>query len=343
MPAMSSRLDYTRGVDSILGLDTINSLLADDDDTSGPAQSLKALTEGAKHLHMETNGEGFPLLRRRDTDHEMDERKAFGSSTVHRHRPGQQSLPWNALPQSQHDDADEGIFASPGLRAVMNNRRSMEVYSNVLGTQSKRSSLHSISNGYTAPVPKLQQSYSTNDIPTVKSTGLHDSVTRPGANMTHAEQHLHNHNVNLGRVPPSASNRQSRDFSVLEARNEDTSSIPYVSALQASAPTFQNPQNALPTSSNGTLNGGLPPAYTAGTNMLYNNYAPPALNNGTNGAAFISNGNSWSTGAFSQPNYGNGSYHRQTIQAPDSQRAIMKSRKGEDGKKTFFREHQAFG
>ena len=63
--------------------------------------------------------------------------------------------------------------------------------------------------------PKLQSSYSTNDIPTIKNTGNAASQLQ-NANVT-AEQRLHSHNQSLGRIPPGASafnsKRQSREFS----------------------------------------------------------------------------------------------------------------------------------
>ena len=102
----------------------------------------------------------------------------------------------------------------------------------------------------------LQSSYSTNDLPTIKSTNNLSSIATPPK--THAEQHFHNHNASLGRIPAGAlSNRQSRDLSTImspEAKREEkngqipaqpaTQTIPAgsaasnMSSLQASAPTF---------------------------------------------------------------------------------------------------------
>lgn len=339
MPSGAS-YDFSKGVNSVLGINNINSLLADDDDDDVvPGQSLNALVDSVKHLHMETNGEGFPLLRRRDTDVAQDDRQANGMSTIHRHRAGQQSLPWNTLRSSQHEDMEDNIFTSPGRKTNTNNRRSMDVYSAAMGTQSKRSSMHSMTNGYGGGVPKLQQSYSTNDIPTVKNvTNMQDPHASTGANMTHAEQHLHNHNASMGRVPPSASNRQSRDYSALEPRVDDTATFPNVSsALQANAPTFQSPPSHM-TSPNGSTLG----ANTYGaTNGFYNSYNMPMVNGSMNGSAYGGNQNGWGGngyGAHYQNYNGFNGYSRPHFQPPDSQRAVMKSRKGDDGKHSrFFR------
>jgi hypothetical protein len=55
--------------------------------------------------------------------------------------------------------------------------------------------------------PKLTQSFSTNDIPTVKNT-------MGTAGLTAQQQQFHNHNASLGRIPPGAlPNRHSREMS----------------------------------------------------------------------------------------------------------------------------------
>jgi hypothetical protein len=337
MPAMSSNaFDLSRmekGVNSVLGISSIGSLLADDDNDNVPSQGPNGLAEGVKHLHMETNGDGFPLLRRRDTDVDQDDRHAIGLSTIHRHRAGQQSLPWNTLRHSQHEDVEDSVFTSPGRKNHANNRRSMEVYSSSLGTQSKRSSMHS-TNGYVAGgVPKLQQSYSTNDIPTVKN--LHESNSTSGASMTHAEQHLHNHNASMGRVPLTASNRQSRDFSILEPRGDETSAFAMPSALQANAPSFQGPTSHLsnlsatsPSLANGSS------TYVP-NNGFYNSYNMPIVNAGSSNSTYTGAQNSWHNNGYGAQfqNY-NGigtAYARPPFPIPDSQRTVIRNRKGEDG------------
>lgn len=95
----------------------------------------------------------------------------------------------------------------------------------------------------------LQSSYSTNDLPTIKTTKGTDSLVTPPK--THAEQHFHNHNASLGRIPQGAmSNRQSRDLATImspsEAKREDSyqSNVPSHSLLQASAPPFTAGSNS---------------------------------------------------------------------------------------------------
>ncbi|KAL8903475.1 MAG: hypothetical protein Q9171_007390 [Xanthocarpia ochracea] len=78
-------------------------------------------------------------------------------------------------------------------------------------------------------------SYSTNDIPTMKSINGMGTTT---PSKTHAQQHFHNHNASLGRIPPGAlSNRHSRELSGGETQREDGYGQ-ISSPLQASAPPF---------------------------------------------------------------------------------------------------------
>ena len=115
----------------------------------------------------------------------------------------------------------------------------------------------------------LQSSYSTNDLPTVKtSSSLASNVTPP---KTHAEQHLHNHNASMGRIPLGAvNNRQSRDLaarlSLTEQKNEESNQtgLSNQSALQASAAPF-GPQLSSTTQPTSLVNAASPGS------MAYNN------------------------------------------------------------------------
>lgn len=97
--------------------------------------------------------------------------------------------------------------------------------------------------------PKLQSSFSANDVPTVKnggaSSGLNGMNGLNGNANNHAQQHFHNHNASMGRIPAGIpTSRHSRELS-----NESNSGVnrdqvvgaPYQSlqsALQASAAPF---------------------------------------------------------------------------------------------------------
>lgn len=86
--------------------------------------------------------------------------------------------------------------------------------------------------------PKLVSSFSTNDIPTVKTTSLGLTAVDPSSR---AQQQFHNHNASLGRIPPNAvNNRLSREI----VNNTSTPDVGMVnhrvnnSALHANAPAF---------------------------------------------------------------------------------------------------------
>jgi hypothetical protein len=87
--------------------------------------------------------------------------------------------------------------------------------------------------------PKLQSSFSANDIPTVKSVGAGGSGIPPNAN-AHAQQHFHNHNASIGRIPPGALKRHSRELSTdSHVAVTQSATFPSIgSTLHANAPAF---------------------------------------------------------------------------------------------------------
>jgi hypothetical protein len=96
------------------------------------------------------------------------------------------------------------------------------------------------SNHISATPPKLQQSFSANDVPTVKTPATSSNL---GANANnHAQQHFHNHNASLGRIPAGAMpNRHSRELSndaSLANGREANGFASINSALQANAAPF---------------------------------------------------------------------------------------------------------
>lgn len=92
--------------------------------------------------------------------------------------------------------------------------------------------------------PKLQGSFSANDVPTLKTVSGAAVGTTPNQA---AQQHLHNHNASMGRIPAGAlPNRHSRELS---SDGRDVANVGYQSissTLHASAAPFgpnmsQNP------------------------------------------------------------------------------------------------------
>jgi hypothetical protein len=135
-----------------------------------------------------------------------------------------------------------------------------------------------------ATPPKLQQSYSANDVPTVKSANVTPGM---GVNANnHAQQHFHNHNASLGRIPAGAiANRHSRELSndsgLANGRENGYPSIG--STLQASAMPF-GPTSILPQSSAPTAPAVLSPA--AANQYPYYSGAPVYGPHAGNAAAY---------------------------------------------------------
>jgi Pumilio-family RNA binding repeat len=147
----------------------------------------------------------------------------------------------NSPPNEQNFDL---AMSQPPVSTQKPQRHSMGVTFNGVGETSRYEQPAMTSIGSSASRPtSLLSSFSTNDLPTVKnSTGLASNINVSKANI---DQHFHNHNANLGRIPPgAASNRQSRDFPVAptaaEPKRDDK--VPNVqSLLQANATPFGPP------------------------------------------------------------------------------------------------------
>ncbi|KAJ3477192.1 hypothetical protein NLG97_g8903 [Lecanicillium saksenae] len=89
--------------------------------------------------------------------------------------------------------------------------------------------------------PKLQSSFSASEIPTVKNSSGSSMMANNANN--HAQQHFHNHNANMGRIPAGAvptrhSRELSSDSSMNAGRDQVSAYQSIHSALQASAAPF---------------------------------------------------------------------------------------------------------
>lgn len=84
-------------------------------------------------------------------------------------------------------------------------------------------------------------SYSTNDVPTLKNNRMSATELTPPKSQA---QQFHNHNASLGRIPPNAINRHSRELSNEGRRDEARDYQQISSILQASAPAFNLPTTA---------------------------------------------------------------------------------------------------
>lgn len=198
---------------------------------------------------------------------------------------------------------------------------------------------HGPSHGLATP-PKLQSSYSASDVPTVKSpSGL--SLNN------HAQQHFHNHNASIGRIPAGAvSARHTREMSNdsnLGQNRDQNGGYPSInSALQASAAPFGPSTTAPAPIAPSTVMpaAGMAPA-VAPFNGFYSQpaqYGPPNGQTGNTGNTGY-NMNMMTAGmqqmnmnggnmypAQNYNGYSNMSYHQAT-QPRDSQARVMRDRR----------------
>ncbi|KAG9195692.1 ARM repeat-containing protein [Alternaria panax] len=307
-----TRMDYgNRGglpdVTSLLGhIDTAGFLFGDD---AAASQDHKAF------LQMGNTKDDFPVLVRRDGAGNGTKLSASSAAldlalsqspgpdaqstgwNGYRHRQAQQSLPANTFRKaSQMDEYESGRSNGNTENTPKNNRRSVEFNFSPKNNESKRSSYAGPTNG----MPKLTQSYSTSDVPTLKN-GVN------GANsigFTHSQQ-FHNHNASLGRIPSNVlSNRNSRDLS-LGNREPDYRSPQ--SGLHASAAPFGPAVTSAATNGNS----GLPSTVGSPTmsqyssvqaaNPAYYGYGMNMLNSAMNG---LNLGAGAGAGAGPGPQYG---------------------------------------
>ncbi|OAG11068.1 ARM repeat-containing protein [Paraphaeosphaeria sporulosa] len=313
-------------------------------------------TAGAPYsLQMNTTKEGVPILVRQNGNGngiKLSSSSAAldlalsqspgpdGQSTGwggHRHRHAQQSLPTNTLRKdSQAEEYDGQTNGDKTPKSTASNRRSIDLYA--LSSPQRAA--------YTNGMPKLQQSFSSNDVPTLKNG---DGPVNGFGPKTHAEQHLRNHNANLGRVPANAmANRHSRELSASLNKEQDyRNGAPFGSALHASAapfgPVLPSPAvtsamtSPVPSMYSMYSNGGSPgPAYVG--------YGMSALNNAIGGMSL-------SQGPMYPPMYAGppgppgpqqfGSYNPYTTygrdgQPQDSQARVIQSRRMQNDANRFL-------
>ncbi len=240
------------------------------------------------------------------------------------------SKPFNGAMNGQFENNTKSPDAFGSTRQM--NRHSMEAslaaYSNpnFFGqTETSRPTLASI-----------HPSYSTNDVPTLKNAQASSiDVTPP---KTHAQQHFHNHNASLGRIPSSAINiRHSRELSGGETRRDE---IPYQqlsSALQASAAPFGPPSAATsPVEQTPSQNVPFANAMNFQGHPYYGNYNVQMMNIGMNPMPQMTNPLNFQNQIqmFQPPQNGFTQYpniYAQQARFPESQSRVMQQRRAPSG------------
>ena len=287
-----------RNSSSFAPVNTTSFLFDDDDKPSILKSTTKTSPPDIKTiLQVQHTADGFPKLIRRDNNGELvdgssaaldlalvqptnGELQVTDRKTAARHRV---SLPPSALSSNGTLAPLNSILAqSNDIKAVANNRRSMEVK---FTAETKRPALmasppRAITNG----APKAHSSYSTNDIPTLKSINDESSggvlVDSPPAqpdntvNITSTDQ---NSLVSRATSGPAINNvyHHSQDLSVVAKEKENYDGFNFGQiALQANAAPFGplQPQDA----SNGAPF--QPPAMPYGPSAYYGGYGVNTLN-----------------------------------------------------------------
>ena len=273
----------------------------------------------------------------------MSSNGGWGAFTRHRASQSQQlplssQAPTNGSVSTAHSNDP---ISPISVRPQSSFRHSLDLKSYDNSQEQAYSQISSPSKMTQATPPKLQSSYSANDVPTVRTStnGVSNVATTPNS---HAQQHLHNHNASLGRIPPNAMNRLSREMAspetatLREAQNGGYQSIQ--SALQANAAPFgpslsqgmsQAPVQAAMVSPTGQQQ------YPAPVPGYYNNYNMQmmSMNMGMQNMAL-------NQPVYSPPTqyggYGGQMYSPQG-QPRDSQARVIQQRRQNDGEGEFFK------
>lgn len=359
---------------SMLGsVNTASFLFGDEEDHKHGRQAAQAVQanptaspDAKTYLQLHTNDDKFPILVRREGDgnmqfsassagmdlasqgeiHPMTDR----ATTAKLHR---QSLPPSAMRLSAH--TGEGAM-SPlnGILTDFNtakntaaNRRSLEVKFSGIGETKRPGLLASPKHGSTNGFPKLQSSYSTNDIPTLKST---NGITISADNKSAAVQSPHHtfaspeHQAPLLNNLGTSVNRHTEQ--AIETSKPDDQTGGYLaqrSALQPSAVPFGPPVTAVAPEATHTVGGiASPPMTTYGTPApaYYGGYGMPLLTNAFSGMYLGNSQGQWPGQAQQMQAYQGGfnGYSQQYPQAvaprfpPENQtRAVQQRRNHNNG------------
>ncbi|KAH6642427.1 armadillo-type protein [Boeremia exigua] len=277
---------------SVLGhIDTTGYLFGEEDKEHNPTAS----PDHKAYLQMSNTNDKFPILVRRGDAGNGTSLSASSAAldlalaqspgsevqsgwpSYRTHRQAQQSLPANTFRKGSQ--AEEYENNNSNGQTTPKNRQSVEFnFTSPLRADNQRSSFASPNNG----MPKLTQSFSTSNVPTLKNgTGANSNGTNGNVN-AHAEQHFNQHNANLGRIPPHAvSHRHSRELSTGFKEQEyrpvssglHASAAPFGPAITSAAPSNGSVSSSIgsPTMSQySSPNAGNGPYYGYGMNVLNN-------------------------------------------------------------------------
>ncbi|THV76041.1 ARM repeat-containing protein [Aureobasidium pullulans] len=360
---------------SLLGsVNTTGFLFGDEDDhKSTRVQNQAASPDANNYLQLQTSNDKFPILVRRDGEGmqlsassaamELAQAQQNGSDNqlmtdrTNASRTNRQSLPPSAMRQTGYGEAAmsplNGILTE--LNTAKNtaaNRRSVEVKFSGLATSKRPGLLASPKGIGSNGVPKLQGSYSTNDIPTLKSTNAGNFSDISGAVQSPRPEF-----ISPARQTSVLGNGHQNGFHTPSRQEqnkpeEHSSAASQRSGLQASAapfgpsvasPSFE-PARALNaiTNVNSNGNGHSSPLsmQSYGNGAYYGGYGMQMLGNGFN-QMYVGNqgGGQWASPPGPMPGFqhgfGGGYSQQLSQQSParynDSQARVMQQRRSQNG------------
>ncbi|THZ77933.1 ARM repeat-containing protein [Aureobasidium pullulans] len=360
---------------SLLGsVNTTGFLFGDEDDhKSTRVQNQAASPDANNYLQLQTSNDKFPILVRRDGEGmqlsassaamELAQAQQNGSDNqlmtdrTNASRTNRQSLPPSAMRQTGYGEAAmsplNGILTE--LNTAKNtaaNRRSVEVKFSGLATSKRPGLLASPKGIGSNGVPKLQGSYSTNDIPTLKSTNAGNFSEISGAVQSPRPEF-----ISPARQTSVLGNGHQNGFHTPSRQEqnkpeEHSSAASQRSGLQASAASF-GPSVASPsfeparafnaiTNANSNGNGHSSPLsmQSYGNGAYYGGYGMQMLGNGFN-QMYVGNqgGGQWASPPGPMPGFqhgfGGGYSQQLSQQSParynDSQARVMQQRRSQNG------------
>lgn len=306
MPVISyDRKRNTTDFSSALGPLNTTSFLFDDEDQPSilPSKSSNRTSpqDAKTYLQVQHTAEGFPKLIRRGENGELvsapsaaldlalakSEQQLTDRPTASRHRI---SLPPSALSSGGNIAPLNSILATANdVKSTANNRRSMQVE---FTAETKRPALLASPPRNMAANGVSQSSYSTNDIPTLKTINGDSgvaSVTSPAShakNLSQATSPQQSIGV-VSRVTSNTtnSNRQSQDFIGIQEQGHDFYSSPQP-GLQGTATPF-GPMHPQEQNQNQPFTSPIMSPYAQ--QGYYGGYGMQMLNNGFNGMSLGNN------------------------------------------------------
>ncbi|KAG5952351.1 hypothetical protein E4U53_001033 [Claviceps sorghi] len=277
--------------------------------------------------------------------------KSNGWNRVNRHRQQQSMSAINGLSSLNMGD----LTAMSGRRQSL--RHSLDLKYISESSAEPLSVAMSPQNSHMASPPRLQSSYSANDIPTVKSSSGASALS--GNANHHAQQHFHHHNANMGRIPTGAMpTRHSRELSgdngTNAGREQPNGFHSIQSALQASAAPFGPSLTSAAQMNSMAAASGLTAAVNTFDNFYSANgyasqpgnstasYGMPLLTSGmqqmnmngingvnnvnpANGVNAVNGGNMYASQGYA--GYGPLPYNQGAVQSRDSQTRVMQHRR----------------